>query len=148
MDNSKLELRSDIMERLDDAVYALQQAKEDLSDYEVDSLKKAELMAILSEAATIQDFVGRKASAMLGILEEDGNKLDAITMRLQATHMLLDDCKARLYGCLDILYNLPMDCEIPNLTDMDAQSKELRAKVQELYNAELGKLLTTVRVLP
>ena len=25
---------------------------------------------------------------------------------------------------------------------------ELRAKVQELYNAELGKLLATVRILP
>lgn len=147
MDN-KLELRSDIMERLDDTVYAIQQAKEDFSDYELDTLKESELRAMLSEAATMQDFVGRKAGAMLGILEEDGNKLDAITMRLQATHMLLEDCKARLYGCLDVLYNLPMDCEIPNLAEIDTQSKELRAKVQELYNAELGKLLATVRVLP
>lgn len=148
MDKSKLELRDSIMERFNDVECMLQKAKEDFDDYDVQALSENELRAVLAEASNMQEYIKGEAIAVQGILDADKVKLDTVTLRLQGVHMCLDDCKARLYGCLDILYNKPLEYTVPNLTEIDEMSKQLRAKVKELYDADLGKLLTTVRVLP
>lgn len=146
--DDKLELRSDIMERLDDMMYAIQQAKEDFSDYDVHTLSETELKAVLAKATEIKDYVRQKSDNMCNVLDADKIKLDTVTLCLQGVRMCLDDCKARLCGCIDILLNKPLKYAVPNLAELDEMSKELRAKVQELYNADLGKLLATVRILP
>ncbi len=71
---------------------------------------------------------------------------DSVILRLEATQMLLNDCKARLGGCINILLNLPEGYELPN--ELEATTKELRDKVKTLYEDDIAKLITKVRVLP